>query len=178
MPPGAASLGGDGPLHPLSPAATSGPPPHPGEDIPPPLEDTVDDMGFPASEAQLLNVGFYRLAFDEARGRMLTNWPAPEGFPAEWFRLAVDDEFDPIAPDPADPALADDGEPWPDVEAAFRTLTPEEAAFAERRAALWGEARAARLALYYRAAFGLATTAERELLLAANDGNWPLTAWR
>ncbi|MFC0588155.1 hypothetical protein ACFFF7_01880 [Novosphingobium aquiterrae] len=146
--------------------------------IPPPLEDTVDDMGFPATEAQLLNVGFYRLAFDEARGRMLTNWPAPPHFAAEWFRLAVDDEFDPIAPDPADPALADDGEPWPDVEAAFRTLTPEEADFAERRAAVWGEARAARLALYYRAAFGLATAAERESLLAANDGAWPLTAWR
>ena len=69
----------------------------------------------------------------------------------------------------------DDGEPgagaaWSEIETYARTLTAQELAGVDSVAAGVAAARARRLELYRRAAFGLASAAERGSLAAANDG--------
>ncbi len=134
------------------------------EDVPPPLPPKREH-GSLLKEAQQLEIGDYEVWFDEALEQTLTTWPAPPDFSGE--ELAVLTDYgDVIARWPLDPAVH--GEKrcyW------ARTLTPDEEAglvAADERAA---DHRAARLALYQRAAFGLATPAERASLSAANGGD-------
>ena len=133
------------------------------EDIPPPLP-VVHERGAALSEASQLEVGLYDVWWDEDGARWLTSWPAPDDFAGE--ELAIHDETGAV--EGAWP-LPDAGVPAPWLSWA-RTLTPGEAAgliAAETRAE---QHRAARLALYHRAAFGLASAAELASLAAANDG--------
>ncbi|WP_157812436.1 hypothetical protein [Novosphingobium kunmingense] len=145
------------------------------EDVPPPLPEERDLDGEVMDEAQQLEVGLYRFHHAPDGESLLTNWPASEGFCGQWYRVASDEaEAEPIARDPADPAMADDGEEWPGLEEAFRALLPAEAEGIARMDAARAAAQAARLALYARSACGLTTAAEEASLRAANPGGcWP-----
>lgn len=143
--------------------------------MPPPLPAERDLDGEVMDEAQQLEVGLYRFHYAPDGESLLTNWPAPEGFCGQWYRVASDEaEAEPIARDPADPDMADDGEEWPGLEEAFRALLPAEAQGIARMDAAREAAHAARLALYARSACGLTTAAEEASLRAANPGGcWP-----
>jgi hypothetical protein len=138
--------------------------PRAGEELPPPLPPQYE-RGARVREAQQLEVGEYEVWLEETGERMLTTWPAPEGFAGEV--LAVhQDEGDVIGAWPLDPEAAG-------AARCFwaRTLTPEEEAGLLAADERTEAHRAARLALYQRAAFGLASPAELASLAAANDGD-------
>lgn len=135
-----------------------------GEELPPPLPE-VRERGEVLGEAAQLDVGLYDLWWDEDGERWLTSWPAPEHFAGEELAIDADSgEVEGSWPVPDEGVLA------PRVGWA-RTLTAEEQAGLDRAEARSAAHRAARLALYQRAAFGLASAAEVASIAAANDGD-------
>ncbi|MFM5954874.1 MAG: hypothetical protein ACKOPE_11325 [Novosphingobium sp.] len=156
------------PLHhsPNGPADASRPlrVPRSGEDLPPPLPPQ-DHRGEPLGEAQQLEVGLFDLWWDEDGERQLTTWPAPADFAGE--ELTVDGQSGEVLgpwPLAADDRLKE-GTGW------ARTLTPAEEAGLDAAENAAAAHRAARLALYQRAAFGLASAAECASIAAANPGD-------
>jgi hypothetical protein len=134
------------------------------EELPPPLPE-VRERGEVLGEAAQLDVGLYDLWWDEEGERWLTSWPAPEHFAGE--ELAIDADSGEVA---GSWPVPDEGVLAPRVGWA-RTLTAEEQAGLDRAEARSAAHRAARLALYQRAAFGLASAAEAASIAAANDGD-------
>lgn len=134
------------------------------EELPPPLPE-VRERGEVLGEAAQLDVGLYDRWWDEEGERWLTSWPAPEHFAGE--ELAVEeDSGEVVGPWPESDEDALD----PQVSWA-RTLTAEEQAGLDAAEERTEAHRAARLALYQRAAFGLASAAEVASIAAANDGD-------
>ncbi len=138
-------------------------------DIEPPLPRALDSDGTELGEAQQLAVGLYRHWWDEGEDCWLTNWPAPADWEGDDYALdekgEVTGRFDPEAEED------EWGDPLPPlVERWARTLSPEEEEALETGKAGGAAAREARLELYRRAAFGLASAAERASLAAANGG--------
>ena len=132
--------------------------------IAPPLP-TVRERGQAVSEAVRLGIGDYEVWWDEEGERDLTTWPAPDDFAGEELAIHENDGAV-LGPWPLDPAAPGAGRCY-----WARTLTPAEEdgrAEADTRQA---DHRAARRALYQRAAFGLASPAELASLAAANPGN-------
>ena len=160
------------------------------EEIEPPLAPEPDCHGEMQSEAQLLDVGLYQHWWDAPLGCWLTNWPAPEGWAGDEYRRDADGRYALIVAgeegeDDEDldeddchyeHDCGDDGKlpeasaPWSAIERYARTLTTEELAGAERAEDDLADARARRLELYRRAAFGLASAAECSALAAVNAG--------
>ena len=141
--------------------------------IEPPLPPATDCHGAPQSEAQLLEIGLFQHWWAARLDCWLTNWPAPADWQGREYRLDARGEPELLAPGAgagADDADGADGAEWPDREHYARTLTPEEEVGVASGAAGGAAARARRLELYRRAAFGLASAAERGSLAAANDG--------
>ena len=160
------------------------------EEIEPPLRPEPDCHGELQSEAQLLDVGLYQHWWDAPRGCWLTNWPAPEDWAGDEYRRDTDGAYALLAPGEQgeddedldeddydyehdcghDGKLPEASAPWSEIERYARTLTPQEQAGAERAEHDLAEARARRLELYRRAAFGLASAAECTSLAAVNAG--------
>lgn len=167
-----------------APIAGEAPPLPDGEDIPPPLAPETDRYGAVLGERQQLDVGLYQHWWDDALECWLTNWPAPEGWSGREFRIDAEGVATPLAADDE----ADFGEDFgADFSAEFeedqgegdagwraqcraRTLTPEEQTAADEAPVRAALVRARRLELYRRAAFGLASAAERASIAAANGG--------
>ncbi|WP_296676376.1 hypothetical protein [Novosphingobium sp.] len=141
-----------------------------GPGIPAPLAPITDGYGHELAEPQQLCIGLYTITWDTQRAQWLTNWPAPAHWAGDEYRRLDGDRLAPIARCADDPGSTAQGEPWPEAEHYARTLSAEEEAGLERLDADEERARAGRLALYRRAAFGLATPAERASLAAAG---WP-----
>lgn len=154
-------------------AANSGKPPA-IEEIEPPLAPEPDCHGELQSEAQLLDVGLYRHWWDAPLGCWLTNWPAPEDWAGDEYRREADGAYAQIVPvedediDEEEDEFADASGTWSEIEKYARTLTVDELAGAERAEDDLSDARARRLELYRRAAFGLASSAERSSIAAGN----------
>lgn len=138
--------------------------------LPPPLPPAFENDGSRLDEAQVLNVGCYAHWWDARLDCWLTNWPAP----ADWAGTRYGD--DPLGAAGAELVQGDDGDAADrdlDIESeTVRTLTPAEEAGLARLETTEEDARAARLELYRRAAFGLATPAEQAALAAVNSV-WP-----
>ncbi len=143
-----------------------------GEDIPPPLPPETDTRGEPLVEAQQLEIGTYGHWWDDEHQCYLTNWPTPPDWSGDEFRLDDDDTATRIDPDAEDADGAGDtgalrpGAPPPPEPGWARTLSAAELDGLERAEAH----RAARLELYRRQAFGLASPAECHSLSLANPG--------
>ncbi|MCC6927090.1 hypothetical protein [Novosphingobium sp.] len=121
-----------------------------------------------SDEAQRLEIGLFDHWWDEAGERWLTNWPAPEGFTGAEFWINQQGEVIAAYDPDADPVEDSYGRP---IERDWaRELSDEELAGIEQAAEDEEEVRAARIDLYRRAAFGLASKAERTALAAANGG--------
>ena len=129
-----------------------------GEDLPAPLLPEPDGQGGVIDEAGQLEVGAYSIWRQADHDCWLTNWPAPAGWQGEEFRVGSDGEVEPW-PEDQDADEEADGAAGPRDDWA-RTLTPEELAGAERQAAEDAAQVAARLDLYRRRAFDLASEAE------------------
>ena len=143
----------------------------------PPLTGACERDGSALSEAQALSVGVYDHWWDADGERWLTNWPLPESAPGAgqieqaWAgeEFWVDDDctvmgpYDEDAPAPALLGRAVD-------RYYARTLSAAELAGLEAAKARAEDHAAARLQLYRRNAFGLATPAERAAIGAGNDG--------
>ena len=143
----------------------------------PPLTGACERDGSALSEAQVLSVGFYEHWWDADGERWLTNWPLPESTPGAgqieqaWAgeEVWVDDDgavlgpYDEDAPAPILLGRAID-------RYYARTLSAAELAGLESAEARAEDHAAARLQLYRRSAFGLATPAERAAIAAGNDG--------
>ncbi len=129
-----------------------------GEDLPAPLLPEPDGQGGVIDEAGQLEVGAYSIWWQADEDCWLTNWPAPQGWQGEEFRVGSDGAVEPW-PEDQDADAAADGAAGPRDDWA-RTLTPEELAGAERQAAEDAAQVAARLDLYRRRAFDLASEAE------------------
>lgn len=171
-----------------APIAGEAPPPPDGEDIPPPLEPETDRYGAVLGEGQQLDVGLYQHWWDDALECWLTNWPAPEGWSGREFRIDAEGVATPLSADDEADFGEDFGEDFgADFGAEFeedqgegdagwraqcraRTLTPEEQVAADEEPVRAALVRARRLELYRRAAFGLASAAERASIAAANGG--------
>jgi hypothetical protein len=142
-------------------------------DAPPPLAPVKDERGDEVCEVQQLGIGLYQHWWDAELDCLLTNWPAPEGWRGEQFR--IDPLFGQAAalqPHPDDPGLDADGADWPELEHWARTLTPdEEAGLAARQARLEAQ-HAGRLELYRLVHFGLGGAGLAAALEAANGGGW------
>ena len=165
------------------------------EEIEPPLTPAPDCHGAMQSEAQLLNVGLYQHWWDAELGCWLTNWPAPDEWAGDEYRRGADGRYALIVPgeegedDTADldeddfadahdfayahncedhARLPEASENWSEIERYARTLTAPELAGADSIADDLADARARRLELYRRAAFGLASAAECGSLAAVN----------
>lgn len=138
-----------------------------GEDLaglPAPLPPQTDGQGGVIDEAGQLEVGAYDIWWQADRDCWLTSWPAPQGWTGEEFRI---DRYGDVEPWPEDEDEAHDaGGPR---EGWARTLTPEEVAGAERQAAETEVQAAARLELYRRRAFDLASAAELASLDRAEE---------
>ena len=139
--------------------------------IAPPLPPETDQHGELMTEAQVLEVGLYEQWWDPALECWLTNWPAPADWEGQKYRIDVLEEAELIAP-PIDPEPdergADDDEDGSDVIGYARSLTAAEIAGLTAAAESVASARAQRLELYRRAAFGLASAAEQASLVAAS----------
>ena len=143
----------------------------------PPLTGTCEHDGSALTEAQVLSIGAYAHWWDADGARWLTNWPLPEAAPgdaqaeADWAgeEFWVDDEGAVLGPydeDAAAPMLLGRA-----VDRSYaRTLSAAEVAGLEAAEARTEDHAAARLELYRRDAFGLATPAERAAIAAGNVG--------
>jgi hypothetical protein len=138
-------------------------------DIEPPLPREVDQYGDELGEAQQLNVGLYCHWWEEAKECWLTNWPAPADWEGEEFAHdgegRVTGAFDPEA------ETDEWGKDLPPLDERWaRTLTAAEEAALEGGMDREERVRTARLELYRRAAFGLASAAERASIASVNGG--------
>ena len=143
----------------------------------PPLTGTCEHDGSALTEAQVLSIGAYAHWWDADGERWLTNWPLPEAAPedaqaeADWAgeEFWVDDEGAVLGrydEDAAAPMLLGRA-----VDRSYaRTLSAAEVAGLEAAEARAEDHAAARLELYRRDAFGLATPAERAAIAAGNVG--------
>lgn len=141
-------------------------------ELPPPLP-VVRERGEVLGEAAQLDVGLYDTWWDEAGARWLTDWPLPAVLPAgeEWDgeEFWIDEDCAVLGPyDAAAAAPEVLGSPVKRYYA--RTLSAAETEGLEGAEARAGAHRAARLELYRRNAFGLATPAEVASIAAANGG--------
>lgn len=141
----------------------------------PALAPETDRDGEVLDEAQSLEIGLYSHWWDEPGERWLTTWPAPEHF--DGAEVWIDQEGEVIGPyDPDGPE--DDRYGLPVKREWARELSAEELAGIDAADETESDQRARRLELYRRAAFGLATRAERASLAAANGGRLPRFASR
>ncbi len=138
-----------------------------------PLTGTCERDGTALTEAQVLNIGCYDHWWDEGGARRLTDWPLPEVLPegevwtGEEFWVddnrAVLGRYDEDAPALTELGFAVD-------RTYARTLSAAEAAGLEDAETRAQDHAAARLELYRRSAFGLASPAERAAIAAGNGG--------
>ncbi len=139
-------------------------------ELPPPLP-AVRERGEVLGEAAQLDVGLYDTWWDEVGARWLTDWPLPAVLPAgevwDGEEFWIDEDCAVLGPyDAAAAAPEVLGSPVKRYYA--RTLSAAETEGLEGAEVRAGAHRAARLELYRRNAFGLATPAEVASIAAAN----------
>ncbi|MBN8502262.1 MAG: hypothetical protein J0M19_14110 [Sphingomonadales bacterium] len=120
-----------------------------------PTDDTDGDDADDMDEMRDLGIDACSTWWNAEHGCWLTDWPAPDDWEGQAFRLTARGATLPIAADQLTGPGAD-GSEWPEWEDRVRTLTPAElnAVTCNR------QARAARVDVYRRAAFGLLPAVE------------------